>query len=186
MFSESVGNHYFIRLSENQEIQSTLDQVENVFEEFNPEYPYEVTLLNEVFDREYNQEQVIGKLSLVFTVLAILISGLGLFGLSLFSAEQRAKEIGVRKVMGASVMDLVLMLFRDFGYLVGIGLLLGIPIAWWIADSFLSSYAYHISIHWSIFILIAGIMLLLSLLSVGFQSLRAALSNPVDSLHRDG
>ncbi|MBN3519364.1 ABC transporter permease [Algoriphagus lutimaris] len=186
MYSEYVGNHYFIRLSENQAMQSTLDQVETIFQEYNPDYPFEFTFLNEVFDREYRQEQVIGKLSLAFTVLAVLISGLGLFGLSLFSAEQRAKEIGVRKVLGASVVDLVLMLFRDFGYLVGMGLMLGIPIAWWLADRFLSNYAFHSGVHWSIFILITGLMLLLTLVSVGLQSLRAALSNPVDSLHTDG
>jgi len=186
MYSENVGNHYFIRLSENQAMQSTLDQIETIFQEYNPDYPFEFSFLNEVFDREYRQEQVIGKLSMAFTVLAVLISGLGLFGLSLFSAEQRAKEIGVRKVLGASVVDLVLMLFQDFGYLVGAGLLIGTPIAWWLADRFLSNYAFHSGIHWSIFILITGLMLLLTLISVGFQSLRAALSNPVESLHTDG
>lgn len=185
MYSENLGNHYFIRLSKNQGVQSTLDQIEQVFEEYNPDYPFEFTFLDEVFSQEYQQEQVIGKLSLAFTVLAIVISCLGLFGLSLFEAEQRSKEIGVRKVLGASVLDLLLMLFRDFGFLVGISWLVGMPIAWWLANRFLSGYAFHISIHWSIYLLIAGLMFFLMLISVGIQSLKAALSNPVKSLHTD-
>ena len=186
MYSENLGNHYMVRLSGQQPLDQVLAQVEDIFEEYNPEYPFEFSFLNEVFDREYRMEQVIGKLSMGFTVLAILISCLGLFGLSLFTAEQRAKEIGVRKVLGASVTNLVLMLYWDFAILVGISLLIGIPLAWMMITDFLAGYTFHTSVHWSLYLGVACLMLLLTMVSVGFQSLRVALSNPVDSLHTDG
>lgn len=186
MYSENLGNHYLVRLSAQQPLDQVLAQVEDVFEEYNPGYPFEFSFLNEVFDREYRIEQVIGKLSMGFTILAILISCLGLFGLSLFTAEQRAKEIGVRKVLGASVSNLVLMLYRDFGVLVGISLLIGVPIAWFLISNFLSGYTFHTAVHWWLYVGVGVFMMLLTLLSVGFQSLKVALSNPVDSLHSDG
>lgn len=186
MYSENLGNHYLVRLSAQQDLDQVLARVEDVFREYNPEYPFEFSFLNEVFDREYRMEQVIGKLSMGFTILAILISCLGLFGLSLFTAEQRAKEIGVRKVLGASVGNLVLMLYRDFGVLVGISLFIGVPIAWLLISNFLSGYTFHTSVHWSLYVGVGVFMFLLTLLSVGFHSLKVALSNPVKSLHSEG
>lgn len=186
MYSEQVGNHYFIRLSDDQSLDELVGKVAAVYKKHNPDYPFEYSFLNEVFDQEYRLEQVIGKLSLAFTFLAIGISCLGLFGLALFTAEHRAKEIGVRKVLGASVANLVLMLCRDFAALVGVSLLIGFPLAWILIDKYLSGYSFHTEIHWTLYLGVAFFMLLLTLGSVGYQSIKVAVSNPVDSLQSEG
>ena len=148
----------------------------------NPDYPFEYTYLDDVFDREYQSETVIGKLSLSFTVIAILISFLGLYGLASFTAERRTKEMGIRKIMGASVTSIMLLLFVDFAILVLIGLLIGYPIAWWLTDEFLANYQYHTNIGFTLYFVTGLVMLIITALSVGFQSFKAATTNPVNTL----
>jgi putative ABC transport system permease protein len=185
MYSENIGSHYFIKLGGELPITESIRQVESVFKKHNPDYPFEFIFLDEVFNKEYQGETVIGKLSLSFTVIAVLISCLGLFGLASFNAERRTKELGIRKVMGASVGNLVIMLCGDFTNLVIVSLFIGFPVSWYLIREYLSSYAFHADVNWGIYILTSIAMLFIVLLSVGYQSAKAAISNPVDSLRNE-
>lgn len=186
MYSENTGFHYFIKLSGQIPTTASVSEIERVVRKHNPDYPFEYTFLDDVFNQEYQTERVIGKLSLSFTFIAILISCLGLFGLASFTAERRTKELGIRKVMGASVVNLVLMLCRDFTFLVMLSLLIGYPIAWYLVNSFLVEYSFHTEIPITLYLFSGLFMLLITLLSVGYQSIRAANSNPVSSLRTEG
>lgn len=185
MYSENIGSHYFIKLSGALPVNESIKQLEDIFRKHNPDYPFEFTFLDEVFNQEYKTEAIIGKLSLSFTVIAVLISCLGLFGLASFNAERRTKELGIRKVMGASVGDLVIMLCGDFANLVVISLFIGFPVSWYLIREYLSGYAFHTDVNGDIYMLTAIAMLAIVLLSVGYQSAKAALSNPVDSLRNE-
>lgn len=185
MYSENVGSHYFIKLGGELPLTENLRQVESIFKKHNPDYPFEFIFLDEVFNKEYQAEAVIGKVSLSFTVIAVLISCLGLFGLASFNAERRTKELGIRKVMGASVGNLVTMLCGDFTNLVIVSLFIGFPVSWYLIREYLSGYAFHAEVNWGIYILTSIAMLLIVLLSVGYQSAKAAMSNPVDSLRNE-
>lgn len=141
--------------------------------------------LDEAFDNMYRAEQRIGKVALSFAVLAILIACLGLFGLATYMAEQRTKEIGVRKVLGASVSNIVSMLSKDFARLVLIAAVVAFPIAWFAMNRWLQDFAYRINIGWWIFLVAAAITLFIALCTVTFQAIKAALANPVQSLRTE-
>lgn len=185
MYSENNGSHYFIKLSGQAPVDETIGQVEAVFSTHNPDYPFEYTFLDEVFNGEYRTEAVVGKISLSFTVIAILISCLGLVGLASFTAERRTKELGIRKVMGASVGGLVVMLGKDFISLFSFSLLAGVPIAWYLVKEYLADYAFRTQISWTTYLFTSLFMLVVTLLSVGYQSVKAATANPVDSLRTE-
>ena len=165
---------------------ATVEQIGAVFKKHNPDYPFEFNFLTEVFDREYQSEQVIGKLSLAFTCIAILISGLGLFGLASFTAERRTKEIGIRKVLGASAGSLSILLCGDFAVLVLASLVIGFPLAWHFVDLFLSGFTFHTEIHWTLYLLTGILILGLTFVSVGYHAIKVAWTNPVESLQREG
>ncbi|MCW5911660.1 MAG: ABC transporter permease [Cyclobacteriaceae bacterium] len=185
LYSENLGWHYFIRVDGRTPVNETLAAIESTFKKYSPDYPFEYSFLDEVFDREYRTEAVIGRLSLSFTTVAVLISCLGLFGLASFAAERRTKELGIRKVMGASASNLAVMLCGDFTKLVAIGLLIGIPIAWYLGSDYLAGYAFHAKISVWIFALTATGTLLIALITVAYQSIKAALANPVESLRSE-
>ena len=157
-------------------------QIRQILRKDNPDYPFEYTFLDEVFDREYRTEAIIGKLSLSFTVIAILISCLGLLGLATFSAERRTKELGIRKVMGASVGNLAIMLCSEFTKLIILSLLIGLPVSWWLVREYFSGYMFHTEVEWSIYLISSVSILLIAILSVGYQAVKAAIRNPVKSL----
>ena len=159
-----------------------LSKVEAVMKKHNPAYPFQYSFVDEAFNAKFKSEQLIGTLSKLFAILAILISCLGLFGLAAYTAEQRSKEIGIRKVLGASVSGLVKLLSKDFLKLVGISILTAMPIAWFAMDNWLQDYAYRIEINWWIFVMAGVVAILIALLTVSFQAVKAALANPVDSL----
>jgi putative ABC transport system permease protein len=120
-----------------------------------------------------------------FTLVAILISCLGLFGLSAFIAEQRTKEIGIRKVLGATVPQMAGMLSKDFLKLVLLASLIAFPIAWWLMNKWLENYQYHIVLHWSIFLLAGFIAIIIAMMTIGFQSIKASVANPIKSLRTE-
>ena len=130
----------------------------------------------------YRSEQRIGELAWYFSIFAIIISCLGLFGLSAFTAEQRAKEIGVRKVLGASVQNLVVLLTKDFTKLVITAICIAIPLSWWLMNQWLSDFAYQSGMEWWIFALSGILAIVIAWLTVSWQSIKAALVNPVQSL----
>jgi putative ABC transport system permease protein len=162
-----------------------MGKVEAVWRKDLPGEPFTYTFLREEVQREYESEIVLSQIINTFTGMAILISCLGLFGLAAFSAEQRIKEIGVRKVLGASGGSLVRLLSVDFLRLTGIAFLVAAPVAWWAMDRWLQGFAYRITIRWWMLALAGVIALVLTLITVGIQAIRAALANPVESLRSE-
>jgi putative ABC transport system permease protein len=150
-----------------------------------PGQPFSYSFLDARFDEMYRAEQRIGSISVAFAVLAITIACLGLFGLAAFMAEQRTKEIGIRKVLGASVPGIVALLSKDFLKLVVISFVFAAPLAWWAMHQWLQSFAFQVGVPWWIFALAAAGALLIALLTVSFQSIKAALTNPVESLRSE-
>ena len=159
-----------------------LAKIEPVFKKFNPGSPFVYKFVDEEYARKFNDEQRIGNLSTIFAVLAIFISCLGLFGLASFVAEQRIKEIGIRKVLGASVFNVWKMLSQDFVSLVIISCIIAIPVAWYCLHQWLQQYEYQTSISWWIFAMAVIGVLLLTILTVTYQAIKAAIINPVKSL----
>lgn len=174
-----------VRLEETKDITGSMKKVEEVFKKYNPAYPFEYQFVDEQFNKKYTTINLISTLANLFAVLAILITGMGLFGLAAFTAEQRTKEIGIRKVMGASVPGLVTLISKEFSFLVMISFVLSAPMAWWSLTSFLERYPYRIDFPWWA-IAVAGIVaLVFALVIVGTQALKAAMSNPANSLRSE-
>lgn len=167
------------------DIASTLKSMEATWKKTAPGRPFEYTFLSDEFDALYRTEQRIGQLFTFFAIVAILIACLGLFGLSVFAAEQRTKEIGVRKVMGASVTGITTLLARDFLKPVLISILVASPVAWYAMDRWLQDFAYRVDIEWWVFVLSGVLAVAIALATVSFQSIRAALANPVKSLRSE-
>jgi len=159
-----------------------LAKAEQVFKEYNPNYPFEYQFLDEAYAKKFAETEKTGKLATIFAALTILISCLGLFGLAAYMAESRTKEIGVRKVLGASVFSVTKLLSKEFILLVGISCLIAFPIAYWAMDKYISGYSYRIEIGWEIFVVTAIMAFLITILTVSYQSIKAAIANPVDSL----
>lgn len=159
-----------------------LANVEAVCRKVNPRYPFTYSFFDEDFQSVYNSEMVVGKLITLFTCLSICIACLGLFGLAAFTAEQRTKEIGVRKVLGASVTNIVTLLSGDFLKLILLAIVIATPIAWYTMSQWLETFSYRISISWVIFLLAGLIAVLIAGLTISIQSIRAALVNPINSL----
>jgi putative ABC transport system permease protein len=146
---------------------------------------FEYTFLDENLNRQYQAEVKFGGVSLVFTALAIFIACLGLFGLATFTAQQRTKEIGIRKVLGASVSSITMLLSRDFLRLVLLSVVIASPLAYYVMYKWLESFAYRIDIPWWVFLVAGVIALLVALFTISFQSVKAALANPVKSLRNE-
>jgi ABC-type antimicrobial peptide transport system permease subunit len=151
----------------------------------NPAYPFQYRFVDDQFNDMFLSEMLISKLSRVFAALAIIISCLGLFGLAAYTAERRTKEIGIRKVLGASVSGIAGLLSKDFMKLVLIASGIAFPIAWWAMHNWLQGYSYRIEISWWIFIAAGSVALLIALVTISFQAIRAATANPVKSLRTE-
>ena len=174
-----------IRLSQSLGITESLARIEKVFQKFDPQSPFVYQFVDKEFSKKFGDEERIGRLASFFTVLAILISCLGLFGLASFVAEQRTKEIGIRKVLGASVANLWRMLSADFVVLVMISCVIAGPVAWYVMDNWLQNYTYRAEITWWVFAVTGLGALGITLLTVSFQAIRAALIDPVKSLRSE-
>ncbi|SEL54563.1 ABC transporter permease [Parapedobacter koreensis] len=164
------------------DLAKTVAQIEQIIKANNPGYPFEYDFLDNVFNEKFKSEMLIQRLAGVFAVLSIIISCLGLFGLAAFTAERRTKEMGIRKVLGASVSSLVGLLNREFVVLVLVSCALAFPLAWWIMSDWLGNYQYHTDLHWWVFALAGGGALVIALLTVSSQAIKAALTNPTKSL----
>ncbi len=179
------GNTMYVKLRRQSSITETLASIKDVMNEHNPAFPLEYRFENELFNARFKNEELIGDLSKIFSILAIVISCLGLFGLSAFTAEQRKKEIGVRKVLGASITGIVRLLSKDIMRLVLAALLIAVPISWWTMQRWLQRFAYRIEIDWSVFAIAGLIAIFIALLTISFQSIKAATVNPVNSLRTE-
>ena len=159
--------------------------MEKIWKQFNPGFPFKYYFTDEEIARNYKAEYTVSKLSRYFAFLAIFISCLGLFGLVTFTAEQRTKEIGIRKVLGASVTGIIQMLSRDFLKLVLIAAIIAFPVAWWAMHRWLADFAYRVDIGWWVFIVAGVAAMLIALLTISFQAIKAAIANPVSSLRSE-
>ncbi|MFI5154425.1 MAG: ABC transporter permease, partial [Chitinophagales bacterium] len=166
-------------------IPALISQVQNKWKAMAPSEPFNYSFLDAEFEKMYNAEQRTGKLFITFALLAIFIACLGLFGLVTYAAEQRIKEIGIRKVLGASVSEIVTMISKDFLILVLIAFVIAFPVAWWIMNQWLQSFAYRINISWWVFALAALLTIAIALLTVSLQAIKAAIANPVKSLRTE-
>ncbi len=164
------------------DIPGTVAFIESQWKDLDPAHPFEYSFMDETFDRIYRSEEKLGKIFGVFSMLAIFIAALGLFGLSLFMVEQRTKEIGVRKVLGASVGNIFTLLSKEFTILVLLANLFGWPVAYFLMHNWLENFAYRVNIGFWIFIIAAIVAFVIALVTISFQAMKAALTNPIESL----
>jgi len=174
-----------IRLNPSLPTREALAKIEPVFKKQNPSEPFEFNFVDEVYARKFSNEERIGKMAAFFTVLAIFISCLGLFGLASFVAEQRTKEIGIRKVLGASVTNVWQMLSKDFVALIMIACAVSIPLSISFMGDWLQHYEYRTTLTWEVFAAASLSALIITLLTVSFQAIKAAITNPVNSLRSE-
>jgi putative ABC transport system permease protein len=173
-----------IKVSANN-LPATITAIENKWNKLIPARPFSYFFLDEFFDTQYKSEQRFGKLFLNFAILAIIISCLGLLGLASYSTMQRTREIGIRKVLGATIPNIVNLLSKDFLRLVAIAIIVASPIAWFAMHKWLQDFAYRIPISWWVFVVAAVTATLIAIFTVSFQAIRAAVSNPVNSLRTE-
>jgi ABC-type antimicrobial peptide transport system permease subunit len=165
--------------------EATIKALERISQKLNPAYPFSCNFLDQDLDNLYKGEQRLGSLFNVFAILAIFISCLGLYGLSAFIAEQRTKEIGVRKVLGASIFNIVFLLSTNFTKLILIAMAIAIPLSWLAINSWLDGFAYRIHVSWIIFLIASLTALIIALATVSYESIKAAITNPVESLRTE-
>jgi putative ABC transport system permease protein len=177
--------YMYVRLKPQTNIERAVDKIKTTIISNNPGFPFDYIFVVDEFDKLFKSEVLIGKLSRIFAMLAIVITCLGLFGLATYTAERRTKEIGVRKVLGASVAGIAGLLSKDFLILVIVSSLISFPAAWWLMHNWLQNYAYRVQINWWVFILAAVLAIFIALFTISFQAIRAALSNPVKSLRTE-
>jgi putative ABC transport system permease protein len=174
-----------VRFKPNVNLSQALKKTEEVMKSENPGFPFEYRFADKDFDAMFSSETLIGKLAGVFAMLAIFISCLGLFGLAAYTAERRTKEIGIRKVLGASVTGLTGLLAKEFLQLVTVSCIIAFPVAWWFMNDWLQDYAYRTTIQWWMFALAGIAALFIALITVSFQAIKAAIANPVKSLRTE-
>jgi putative ABC transport system permease protein len=166
-------------------IEGLLSSLKNNWNSFNPRGPFSYNFMDDRFAAVYKAEERTGKIFSVFAIISIIIASLGLFGLSAFSIAQRTKEIGVRKVLGAKVSQVVMLLARDFLFMVLLAFIIAVPLTWFAMDKWLQEFAYRINIGWTVFALAGSIAVLIAFATVSFQAIKAAIANPVKSLRTE-
>ncbi|MDX2048015.1 MAG: ABC transporter permease [Chitinophagaceae bacterium] len=174
-----------LKLNPQKNAKQSLTSIEKVWKKYTPAVPFDYKFVDEEFGSKFRAEERIGKLSSYFAILAVFISCLGLFGMASFVAEQRTKEIGIRKVLGASVLNLWRLLSKEFVLLVIFSCIVAAPIAWYYLDNWLTNYDYRIKINWQVFAMAAVAALAITLITVSFQAIKAAIANPVKSLRTE-
>jgi ABC-type antimicrobial peptide transport system permease subunit len=179
------GNDIMYRLAPNANMQDAIKKIGKIFDTYNPAYPFIYKFVDEEYNRKFSLEALVGKLAGVFAGLAIFISCLGLFGLAAYVAEQRTKEIGIRKVLGASIAQVWLLLSKEFILLVMISCIIATPVAFYFLKDWLQKYDYRITIGPEVFVLSAVAAIIITLATISFQAIKAALTNPVKSLRSE-
>jgi hypothetical protein len=179
------GNAILYRLTRGEKSRDAIAAITSIFNRYNPAYPYIYRFVDEEYNRKFDLETLVGKLAGLFAILAIVISCIGLFGLAAYIAEQRTKEIGVRKVLGASVGQLWFMLSREFLLLVAVSAVVASPIAFYFLRHWLLKYEYRITIGPAVFLFTAFVALAITLATISFQAIRAAMANPVRTLRSE-
>lgn len=182
MVLEPQRNIIYVRTKPSDDMSATLASLETVFKKYNPAYPFEYRFTDEQYEKMHQTESTTGELAKVFAFLAIFVSCLGLFGLAAFATEQRRREIGIRKVLGATVAGIVQLLSKDFLKLVVLAFLIATPLAWYFMDNWLQTFAYQITLEWWFFALAGFLAVGIAFFTVGAQGLKAAFDNPMKAL----
>ncbi|HVY74393.1 MAG TPA: ABC transporter permease [Puia sp.] len=185
IFNKGWVNYANIRLNPAMSASKAIAAIKPIFDRYNPAFPFEYKFADEEYAKKFNYEELVGNLAVIIAILAIFISCLGLFGLASFTAEQRVKEIGVRKVLGASVLNLWRLLSKDFLFLILISCAIAIPIAWYYMNEWLETYKLKTTMNAGLFVLVILIAIAITLITVSFQAIRAAMANPVRSLRSE-
>ena len=178
-------NFLYVRLKTQSNVEQVLSRIQQVMKKDNAEYPLEYKFVDDQFNEMFSNVTQVSKVSGIFAALAIIISCLGLFGLATYTAERRIKEIGIRKTLGASVAGITTLLSKEFLQLVAIACLVAFPVAWWIMHNWLQNYEYRIDVSWWIFLAAGVSAILIALITISFQSIKAAIANPVKSLRTE-
>ena len=178
------GDNLYVKLAKNKAV-AGLTYLKKTYSKFDAESTADFQFLDANFNAQYIAEQKQEKLAMIFTILAIIISCLGLFGIVMFITAQRKKEIGVRKVLGASVTSVSVGLGKEFGKLVALAAIMAFPISWFVMERWLEDFAYHIEMKWWMFLVSGAIAVFVALVTVGFQTVKAASANPMKSLRAE-
>jgi putative ABC transport system permease protein len=183
--SYGIGSTYTVARVRSDDLNGTINKIESKWKSFITAEPFDYNFLDSQFDAQYRAETRLGSLFSLFAGLSIFIACIGLFGLCAYVAERRTKEIGIRKVLGASVPNVVMLISRDFLILTLLAVVLAFPVAWWMMHKWLEDFAYRISLGWIVFA-IAGILTIgIAFLTISYQAIRAALMNPVKNLRTE-
>jgi putative ABC transport system permease protein len=175
----------YIRTKEQSGTKEALAKIGAILKKANPAYPFDYRFVDEQFNQMFRSEMLVSKLSRVFAIMAILISCLGIFGLAAHDAERKTKEIGIRKVLGASVSAITVLMTKEFVRLVILSCVVAFPLGWWVMDKWLLQYEYRIGLNWQVFVLVGLMAIVIALLTVSFQAFKAAISNPVKALRTE-
>lgn len=178
-------NNILMRLNDKNTMSDNIEKISPIFRRYNPNFPFDYKFADEQYEIKFESEKTIGIIAGIFATLTIFIACLGLFGLSAYMTASRIKEIGVRKVLGDSIPGITSLLSRDFLKLVLISFLIAAPLAWWGMYNWLNDYNYRVSIHWWVFVLTGAVSMLIALVTVSSQTIKAAMANPVRSLRTD-
>lgn len=185
MLPSYTASVMYARITPGADVATAIKNIGDVVKKYNPAYPLNYRFVDDQFNSMFTSETLIGKLSRVFAILAVLISCLGLFGLAAYTAERRTKEIGIRKVLGASVQRITALLSKDFLQLVLISCFIAFPLAWWIMHDWLQNFPYRTNITWRVYFIAGFIAILIAIFTISFQSIKAAIANPVKSLRSE-
>ena len=185
IFNKDWTGYVNVRINPNTTASTAIKRIQPIFDRYNPAFPFVYRFADTEYAKKFNYEELVGNLAAIIAVIAIFISCLGLFGLASFTAEQRVKEIGVRKVLGASVLNLWQLLSRDFVKLVLISCIIAVPVAYYFMNEWLKGYEYKISIGVGVFVMVIGLSIIITLITVSFQAIRAATANPTKSLRTE-
>jgi hypothetical protein len=182
IFEPHAANALTVRLKRTKDIRASIDAVKSIFEKQAPSYPFDYQFVDAEFQKKFTTINLTSRLAMLFASLSIFITGIGLFGLALFTAEQRTKEIGIRKVLGASVLSIVQLMSKDFLVLVIAGLIISSPLAWWLLNWYLQQYAIRTSVEWWIFPMAGIVTFLFAMTIVSTMAFRTASRNPAETL----
>jgi ABC-type antimicrobial peptide transport system permease subunit len=184
-FDPSGANSISIRLNKAVHPQKALASIENIFKKYNPAYPFEYQFVDQEFGKKFLTEELISKITNIFAGLAIFICCIGLAGLASFTIEKRVREIGIRKVLGATIQQILILISKEFLKLVLVAFIIAVPITWWFMNNWLDKYTYHIHISIWLFAAVGILIMLLTLAVVILNTMRAAIANPVNSLRTE-
>jgi putative ABC transport system permease protein len=184
-WSMGPGCNLFAKINPYTNLPSLLDAMQNIYKKYDKDTPFSYTFMDDAFNAQYKAEDKLASIFSIFTVLTILLAGMGLFGLAAFTIEQRTKEIGVRKILGASLSSIASLLSADFLKLVLLAILIASPVAWWAMQNWLQGFAYRIHIQWWMFAAAGLLAIVIAIITVSYHALKAAIANPVDSLRSE-